>query len=175
MKSEVDRKPTRYKPNTVEWTAQRLREGKLPKAVGLLRAWMPSSRVREASEETVTEIRSLNWKKAVEAVKSLKGKKSYVRGTRGKSLRLPVIVETLEDNRQIVTQGLLDSGATGSCIDSEFVKRHRIPTKDLPIKTPVYNADGTLNEAGSIHKYVEVRMTVGDHSERIQFGVTSLG
>ncbi|KAJ3720043.1 hypothetical protein C8R42DRAFT_551192, partial [Lentinula raphanica] len=90
-----------------------LREGKLPKAVGLLRAWMPSSQVREASEETVTEIRSLNWKKTVEAVKSLKGKKSYVRGTRRKSLRLPVIIKTLEDNRQIVTQGLLDSGATG--------------------------------------------------------------
>src|SRR6267154_6572845 len=40
---------------------------------------------------------------------------------------------------------------------------------------PVYNIDGTLNEAGSIHEVVDVVLCYKDHSEQVQFVVTGLG
>ena len=40
---------------------------------------------------------------------------------------------------------------------------------------PVYNTDGTLNADSSIEGFVEVRMTIGDHSEKIELAVTNLG
>ncbi len=40
---------------------------------------------------------------------------------------------------------------------------------------PVYNADGTRNQGGSITRYTKIRLTVGDHTERIDLAVTELG
>ena len=70
---------------------------------------------------------------------------------------------------------LVDSGRTKSCIDAGLVERFKVPKKKLRIPMPVYNADGTLNQLGKITEYVEVRMTVGDHLEKIQLAVTKLG
>ena len=39
----------------------------------------------------------------------------------------------------------------------------------------MYNADGTVNKCGKITEYVEARMTVGEHAERVHFGVVQLG
>ena len=36
-------------------------------------------------------------------------------------------------------------------------------------------ADGSLNEGGPITEFVEVRMVIQDHMERIQLAVTNLG
>ena len=47
--------------------------------------------------------------------------------------------------------------------------------KKLPIKILIYNADGTLNNNRSVEGFMEVRMTIGDHSERIELAVTNLG
>jgi hypothetical protein len=40
---------------------------------------------------------------------------------------------------------------------------------------PVYNVDGTANEAGSICEVVDVVLRYRDHAERAQFAVTGLG
>ncbi len=48
------------------------------------------------------------------------------------------------------TSALLNSGATGSCVNKEFVEKNGLPIKELPVKLPVYNAVGTLNEGGAI-------------------------
>ncbi|SJL04347.1 uncharacterized protein ARMOST_07713 [Armillaria ostoyae] len=45
----------------------------------------------------------------------------------------------------------------------------------MAIPIAVYNADGTRNQAGNITEFVEFRMTIGNHSERIDFTVTDLG
>ena len=135
---------------------------------------MPNSRVREATEQTVMEIRQLGHKRAVEAVKSLKENKRFVRGTKGRDLKLQVLIEDIGRGKQIVSNALLDSGATGSCVNKEFIQKHQLMVKDIPIKMPVYNADGTLNEGGSISGFVEVRMVIGDHAEMINLAVTNL-
>ena len=72
-------------------------------------------------------------------------------------------------------KALVDSRCTGSSIDAGFVKAKGLNARPLPHPIPVYNADGTLNKAGSITHYVTLCMTIGTHSEQITFSVTDLG
>ena len=117
----------------------------------------------------------LDHNDAIIAIKSLKSHKKFVRGTKGQDLKLSIIVENIENDNRIKANALLDSGATGSCINREFVERHQLPIQKLPIKMPVYNADGTLNADGSIEGYTQLQMFVEDHSEQIELAVTNLG
>ena len=69
----------------------------------------------------------------------------------------------------------MDSGCTGSSIDSGFVQAKGLNTHPLPRPIPVYNADRTLNKGGATTHYVTLRLTIGTHSEWITLGVTNLG
>ena len=40
---------------------------------------------------------------------------------------------------------------------------------------PVHNADGMFNKNGSITDYVFLRLSVGDHTEQLEFAVANLG
>ena len=40
---------------------------------------------------------------------------------------------------------------------------------------PVYNADGTRNSAGSLTEWVRLKVTIGDHEELMDFGISDLG
>ncbi|KAL5537260.1 hypothetical protein ACEPAF_1086 [Sanghuangporus sanghuang] len=80
----------------------------------------------------------------------------------------------LEEENFINAHALIDSGCTGSCIDEGFVKRYGFPTQRYIRPRPVFNADGTSNEAGLIKKYVVVQMFFGKHEEEIRLAVTSL-
>ena len=61
---ETDKPATKEKhsPFSADWTTQRIREDDLPKAVGVLMAWMPNCRSCEATESTVLAICSLDQK-----------------------------------------------------------------------------------------------------------------
>jgi predicted aspartyl protease len=72
-------------------------------------------------------------------------------------------------------RALVDCGATGLFIDREYVKSNRLPTRKLSRSIPVFNVDGTANEAGSISEVVELIIQYDGHSERALFSVTSLG
>ncbi|EGN91060.1 hypothetical protein SERLA73DRAFT_67790, partial [Serpula lacrymans var. lacrymans S7.3] len=72
-------------------------------------------------------------------------------------------------------EALLDSGCTGSCIDSQFVKDKRYETRKIPRPIPVYNADGTLNKNGAINEFVILLMEIDGHVEKIHLAVTNLG
>ena len=154
-----------FAPDTPEWIVERLKDSPLPRAVGILRAWMPQCQAREASEDTVLAIQKLNHQNAVEAVKSFKSRKRFIRGTKGRDLKLRVTIENTGNRNTHSTNALLDSGATGSCVNREFVEKHKLEVKPLPVKMPVYNADGTLNEGGTIEGFIEVRMIIGTHAE----------
>ena len=70
---------------------------------------------------------------------------------------------------------LLDSGATGLFIDSDFVAAEKLTTHSLTHPAPMYNVDGTPNEAGSICSVVDLILQYQNHSERAIFAVTNLG
>ncbi|KNZ78756.1 hypothetical protein J132_10244, partial [Termitomyces sp. J132] len=50
-----------------------------------------------------------------------------------------------------------------------------LTTHPLSCPIPVYNVDGMLNEASSIHSVVDLVLCYQDHSERAAFAITSLG
>ena len=113
----------------------------------------------------VMAIRQLDNETAIKAIESLKSKKRIVKGTKGRDLKLSIVIENTGNSNQHDARALLDSGTMGSCINWKFTKKHKIPIQKLPIKMPVYNADGTLNARGSIEGFAKVRMIIGDHAE----------
>src|SRR5437899_8817424 len=88
---------------------------------------------------------------------------------------IPVHLRTTDTMQEVNSEAMVDCGATGDFIDEEFVQRTELPTRRLSSPIPVFNVDGTPNEAGSIDKVVDVLMTYNGHSERILLAVTRLG
>ena len=92
------------------------------------------------------------------------------------SLMLKVELESTTDATTVSTEVLGDTGASSmGYLDSAFVAKSRLPTRRLLRPIPVYNVDGTLNEAGSVTHVAEVVVRYKGHSERAQFAVTRLG
>ncbi len=60
-------------------------------------------------------------------------------------------------------------------INRSFVEKHQLDTCKVLVPIPVYNADGTWNAGGDITEFVELRMMIGSHVERIDLAVTNLG
>ena len=72
-------------------------------------------------------------------------------------------------------EALLDSGATGSLIDRDFVRAKGINTWTLSHNIPVFNVNGSPNEAGQISEVVNVVLHYKTHSERMLLAVSGLG
>ena len=91
------------------------------------------------------------------------------------SLKVDIQLTTTDEGLHLRTRALIDSGATGSFIDSGFIAKHRLPTKRLSRAIPVYNVAGTQNESGSILEVVDVVIDYKGHGERTLLAVTGLG
>ena len=84
-------------------------------------------------------------------------------------------MQTTDTGNVHSTKGLLDCGASDMFMSSDFMKQKHLTTKPLTHPILVYNVDGTLNEAGSISKIVDVMLRYHDHYECVTFAVTSIG
>ena len=91
------------------------------------------------------------------------------------ALYLRVETESTETQRKQGVRALLDCGATGLFIDSEYVKSNRIPTRKLSSPIPVFNVDGSPNQDGAITEVADLVLCYNCHSERALFAVTKLG
>jgi len=69
----------------------------------------------------------------------------------------------------------LDSRATGNFIDKDFVHTKGISTQSISRPIPVFNVDGSPNEAGQISEVVDVVLRYKTHSERTLLAVFNLG
>jgi len=76
-----------------------------------------------------------------------------------------------EEEEGVVTEALLDSGATGLVMSEEFARRHKF--KRTKLERPVYvrNVDGTLNYARPIVDTVEVEIFFKGYKERTSIDV----
>jgi hypothetical protein len=92
-----------------------------------------------------------------------------------KSLHLKVELQTTDTREVLATNALLDCGATGLFINTEYVKWKWLTVRNLARPILVYNVNGTLNEAGAISGIVDVVLQYKGHTERAQFVVTGLG
>jgi hypothetical protein len=91
------------------------------------------------------------------------------------SLAVDVEIESTDTAVKRRTQALIDCGATRCFIDIEWAKLNNVPTHPLTNPIPVYNVDGTANNAGAITDIADVILHYEIHSERTQLAVTRLG
>ena len=68
-------------------------------------------------------------------------------------------------------EALLDSGATGLVMSSEFARKQGFKLKKLDRPMYVRNMDGSLNKKGLIEYTVEVNIYYQGHRERTEIDV----
>jgi len=101
-------------------------------------------------------------------------KKMEVRKVEGKTLREVMVkigLERIDMQEGITVEALLDSGATGLVISSEFAKKQGFKLKKLERPINVRNVNGSLNKEGPIENTVEVNIYYQRHTERIEIDV----
>jgi hypothetical protein len=129
-------------PNSPIWIARWIQESD-HQSIALLHDWTHPKRQDEITNELVENLQQLTPKQSLHAIAELKDQKTYILGKGGNQLDIPLILQNPQNNQLILTNGLLDSGCTGSCIHEDFIRQHQIPTENLPRLIPIYNADGT--------------------------------
>jgi hypothetical protein len=72
------------------------------------------------------------------------------------SLLVDVKIESTDTVVKRCTQALIDCSTTGCFIDMEWAKLNTIPTCPLTNPIPVYNVDGTANDAGMITDIADI-------------------
>ena len=68
-------------------------------------------------------------------------------------------------------EALLDSGATGLVMSSEFAKKQGFKLKRLERPINIRNVDGSLNKEGPIEHTVKVNIYYQGHRERTEINV----
>jgi len=94
---------------------------------------------------------------------------------RGTFLLLPVEIRTMDTSELHSVEALLDSGATRSLINRDFVRSKGMITRTLSHNIPVFNVDGSPNEAGQISEVMDVVLRYKTHSERMLLAISGLG
>jgi len=94
---------------------------------------------------------------------------------RGTSLLLPVEIGTTDTSELHSVKALLDSGATRSFIDRDFVRSKGINTRTLSRNILVFNVDSSPNKAEQIFEVVDVLLRYKTHSERVLLAISRLG
>ena len=165
-------RPTPFSPL---WVLNRLQDATPAMVLANLRIFAHPRRRPEVNADTVTQLQALPHDDALRAINEFKNSRVFTRGTRGRKLQVKTVLTTLDTRSSHTAEALIDSGCEGSCINLAYVQERGIITQKLPRPIAVLNADGSPNEAGPIAEFVELEMRIGDHIERIEFGVTSLG
>ena len=111
----------------------------------------------------IEEVNALSEQDALWYIRNLKEKPRQVRATGRNQMDVSGVVITMDTLERQSMKALIDSGCTGSCINEEFVKRHKLNMNKLPKSIPVFNMDGSLNVAGKLTHMVQLQMIIGDH------------
>ena len=101
-------------------------------------------------------------------------KEVEVRKIEGRPLReitVKIGLERINTQEGIMVEALLDSGATGLVMSSEFARKQEFKLKKLERPIHVRNVDGSLNKEGPIKHMVEVNIYYQGHRERIEIDV----
>ena len=80
-------------------------------------------------------------------------------------------LERINTQEGIMVEALLDSGATGLVMSSEFAKKQGFKLKKLERLMNVRNVNGSLNKEGPIENTVEVNIYYQEHRERMEIDV----
>jgi len=97
-----------------------------------------------------------------------------VRKVQGRTLRevtVKIGLERIDTQEGITVEVLLDSGATGLVMSSEFAKKQSFKLKRLERPIQIRNVDGTFNQEGPIENMVEMNIYYQGHRERTEIDV----
>jgi len=72
-------------------------------------------------------------------------------------------------------EALLDCRATGSLIDRDFVRSKGMNTRTLLHNIPIFNVNGSPNEAGQISEVMDVVLRYKTYSKRMLLAISGLG
>jgi len=92
----------------------------------------------------------------------------------GRTLREVMVkigLERIDTQEGVTVEVLLDSGATGLVMSSEFARKQGFKLKKLERPINVRNVDGSLNKEGPIENTVEVNIYYKGHRERTEIDV----
>ena len=84
-------------------------------------------------------------------------------------------LKTLDTQRQMDKDTLLDCGATGLFMDTKWAKGNFISMTELEYPILVYNVDSSRNSVGSITHEAMLIMIHKGHREKIRFEICDLG
>ena len=102
------------------------------------------------------------------------GTKIEVRKIEARTLRevtVKIRLKRIDMQKGITMEALLDSGATGLVMSSEFARKQRFKLKRLERPMHVRNVDGSLNKERPIEHMVEVNIYYQGHKERTEIDV----
>jgi len=102
------------------------------------------------------------------------GTKKEVRKVEIKILRevmVKIRLERIDTQKGIMAEVLLESGAIGLVMSSEFAKKQEFKLKRLKRPMQVRNMDGLFNKEGPIEYTVEVNIYFKGHRERTEIDV----
>jgi len=97
----------------------------------------------------------------VDALKLEGNKKIEVRKVEERTLRevtMKIGLERIDTQKEIIVEALLDSGATGLVISSEFAKKQEFKLKKLERLTNIRNIDKLFNKEGPIESTMEINI-----------------
>ena len=84
-------------------------------------------------------------------------------------------LKTLDTQRQMDEDALLDCGATGLFMDTKWAKGNFISMTELEYPILVYNVDGSRNSVGSITHEATLIMIYKGRREKLMFEICDLG
>jgi len=77
-------------------------------------------------------------------------------------------LERIDMQKEVMVETLLDSGATGLVMSSEFSRKQGFKLKKIERPIYVRNVDGTLNKKRLIEHIVEINIYYQGHRERME-------
>ena len=77
-------------------------------------------------------------------------------------------LERINTQEGVTVEALLDSGATGLVLSSEFARKQGFKLKKLERPMQVRNVDGSFNKEGPMENTVEVNIYYQGHRERTE-------
>ena len=92
----------------------------------------------------------------------------------GKPLRevtVKIGLERIDTQEGVTVEALLDSGATGLVMSSEFARKQGFKLKKLERLMQVRNVDGSFNKEGPIENTMEVNIYYQRHRKRMEIDV----
>ena len=80
-------------------------------------------------------------------------------------------LERIDNQKGVTVEALLDSGATGLVMSSEFARKQSFKLKKLERPMQVRNVDSSFNKEGPIENTMEVNIYYQGHREMMEIDV----